>query len=258
MGKPVSWILLDTGAATTMVHRDLVPTDKLTSESVPIRCAHGDVSSYPMAKVSMTIGKYTFPIKVVVSSSLPVPVLLGRGVSDMFQWLPAGRPVKQEGQTGSVFVATTRLQAKVRAQEAHVQLQPQVDPQERLGETFHEGLFGESWERARLTRSQRRAHRVAWREQGRKHSLNLEQEQLKEMQKVDTSLQAIWEEVGRDTGPSTHFFIREGLLYRRARGRGTDNEEIEQLVLPTPNRRTVLELAHSIPWAGHLGKNKTC
>ena len=255
-GKPVSRILLDTGAATTMVHRDLVPTDKLTSESVPIRCAHGDVSSYPMAQVSMTIGKHTFPIKVAVSSSLPVPVLLGRDVPDMFQWLPAGRPVKQESQTGSVFVATTRLQAKVQAQEA--QLQPQVDPQEGLGETFHEDLFGESRERARLTRSQRRAHQVAWREQGRRHSLDLEQEQLKEMQKVDASLQAIWEEVGRDTGPSSRFFIKEGLLYRRARGRGTDDEETEQLVLPTPQRRTVLELAHSIPWAGHLGKKKTC
>ena len=77
------------------------------------------------------------------------------------------------------------------------------------------------------------------------------------MQKVDASLQAIWEEVGRDIRPSTCFFTREGLLYRRARGRGTDDEETEQLVLPTPKRRMVLKLAHSIPWAGYLGK-KTC
>ena len=132
---------------------DLVPTDKFTSESVPIRCANGDVSSYPMAQVSMTIDKHNFPIKVAVSSSLPVPVLLGRNVPDIFQLLPAGRPVKQEGQTGSVFVATTRLQAKVQAQEA--QLQPQVDLKEKLRETFHEDRFGESRERARLTRSQR-------------------------------------------------------------------------------------------------------
>ena len=32
---------------------------------------------------------------------------------------------------------------------------------------------------------------------------------------------------------------------------------MEQIVLPTQGRRTVLELGHQIPLAGHLGKEKT-
>lgn len=55
---------------------------------------------------------------------------------------------------------------------------------------------------------------------------------------------------------TTGFFSREGLLYRRwipPRG----GEEVEQLVLPKVCRTTVLELAHSIPMAEHLGKEKT-
>ena len=39
-------------------------------------------------------------------------------------------------------------------------------------------------------------------------------------------------------------------------GRG-DEAAIEQLVLPTQCRQTVLELAHDVPIAGHLGKEKT-
>ena len=40
----MSDIMLDTG---TLVKRDLVPGQKL----IPIRCAHGDIITYPIAKV---------------------------------------------------------------------------------------------------------------------------------------------------------------------------------------------------------------
>ena len=39
---------------------------------------------------------------------------------------------------------------------------------------------------------------------------------------------------------------------------GRDEElVVEQLILPPKCRRVVLELAHSIPLVGHMGKNKT-
>ena len=40
---------------------------------------------------------------------------------------------------------------------------------------------------------------------------------------------------------------------------GCDNEEVavEQLVLQKQCKKTVLKLAHSIPLAGHLGRDKT-
>ena len=51
-------IVLDTGAAKTMIHRDLVPVETVSSETVDIQCAHGDIVSYPMAEVSMRVGNH--------------------------------------------------------------------------------------------------------------------------------------------------------------------------------------------------------
>ena len=54
------------------------------------------------------------------------------------------------------------------------------------------------------------------------------------------------------------FLEWEGLLYRWWMPRGRDEDiAIEQLVLPTPCRKTVLQLAHELPLAGHMGKKKT-
>lgn len=46
------------------------------------------------------------------------------------------------------------------------------------------------------------------------------------------------------------FVLRGGRLLRVS-------EEGEQLVVSKPLRSKVLEVAHSIPWAGHLGQQKT-
>ena len=79
------------------------------------------------------------------------------------------------------------------------------------------------------------------------------------MQK-DDSLVAV--NKAADGGPSTAgvgFFRRDGLLYRRWQPPGQDSEllVVEQLVLPQACQPTVLALAHTIPLAGHLGRDKT-
>ena len=86
---PVEGIVLDTGAAKTMIHRDLVPVDKVSSETVNIQCAHGDIVSYPMAEVSMRVGNHPFTVKAAVSDRLPVPVLVGREVPEFDKLLGA-------------------------------------------------------------------------------------------------------------------------------------------------------------------------
>ena len=49
-----------------------------------------------------------------------------------------------------------------------------------------------------------------------------------------------------------------GLIYWRWTPPGCDEEMgVEQLVLPKVCRKAVLELAHKIPLAGHMGKDKT-
>ena len=54
------------------------------------------------------------------------------------------------------------------------------------------------------------------------------------------------------------FFKHDGLIYRRWTPPGRDDEMgVEQLVLPKVCQKAVLELAHEIPLAGHMGKEKT-
>ena len=54
------------------------------------------------------------------------------------------------------------------------------------------------------------------------------------------------------------YFQRDGVMYRRwvPQGRG-EKDVVEQVVLPKQCRRAVLELTHTIPLGGHLGKKKT-
>ena len=86
---PVDGVVLDTGAAKTMIHRDLVPVEKVSSETVNIQCAHGDIVSYPMAEVSMRVGDQPFTVQAAVSDRLPVPVLEGREVPEFDKLLGA-------------------------------------------------------------------------------------------------------------------------------------------------------------------------
>ena len=75
---PVEGVVLDTGAAKTMIHRDLVPVEKVSRETVDIQCAHGDSVTCPIVEVSMKVGNHPFTVQAVVSDQLPVPVLVGR------------------------------------------------------------------------------------------------------------------------------------------------------------------------------------
>ena len=91
-------------------------------------------------------------------------------------------------------------------------------------------------------------------------NLNFTSTEMKRQQAEDPTLAAI--RTAAEGGASTAgvgFFKRDGLLYRRWTPPGSNGElfEIEQLVLPMQCRKPVLDLAHQIPMAGHMGKNKT-
>ena len=87
-GKLASDICLDTGCSQTLVHSSLVPPDHLLDETVDIRCAHGDIVSYPVAVAPICIDSEQYTVRVGVSCSLPHSVLLGTDVPGVF--LPSG------------------------------------------------------------------------------------------------------------------------------------------------------------------------
>ena len=56
-GVPVQDILVDSGAAKMMVHKDLVSKEKMMRKEfeVSIQCAHRDSVAYPLARVTVMV-----------------------------------------------------------------------------------------------------------------------------------------------------------------------------------------------------------
>ena len=54
-----------------------------------------------------------------------------------------------------------------------------------------------------------------------------------------------------------HFVEHDGLLYHLWTPRQQPTGTVEQLILPEQFHRMVCKLAHTIPLAGHLGRDKT-
>ena len=82
-------------------------------------------------------------------------------------------------------------------------------------------------------------------------------EKFKQLQVTDPSLESIWKNVQEGSSSGPGFFQRDGLLYRIPSGRDKRATDIEQLVLPVQCREPVMRIAHSVPMAGHLGRDKT-
>ena len=90
-------------------------------------------------------------------------------------------------------------------------------------------------------------------------NLNFASAEMKSQQAEDPTLVAIWAAVeGKASTVGVGFCKRDGLLYQRWIPPGSNGElfEIEQFFLPTQCRKPVLDLAHNMPLAVHMGKNK--
>ena len=80
---------------------------------------------------------------------------------------------------------------------------------------------------------------------------------LQQLQNDDESLMEVRELACQ---ASQQFFKENGILYRKwesKAARELDEGGVTQLVLPRPCRQRVLQLAHAVPMAGHLGKKTT-
>ena len=131
-------------------------------------------------------------------------------------------------------------------------------------ESYTEMLFGVSRSRQRLSKRQKwenNCKRAPGASEDPGHLLEVSREDLVELQRSDEYLDQVWRQVQESPEGKISrggFFLKDGVLYRRwVPVGGEDWREVEQLVLPQQCHRAVLELAHSIPLAGHLGKKKT-
>ena len=129
---------------------------------------------------------------------------------------------------------------------------------------FDNDLFTPGRQRVRLTLCQRRACRrkhAAVGTGGTNITVELSAEELRELQEKDDTLVVLRKVADgqSSTMAGPRFFRRDRLLYRRWTPPGCNEEGmvVEQQVLPVRCREVVVKLAHEIPLAGHVGKDKT-
>ena len=287
-GHMVEDIVLDTGCSKTLIHHALVPQEKmLQGEAVTIRCAHGDNALYPLAMVDLVVDGVPLTVEAAVSKSLPVSVLLGTDVPELVRFLRTD--AKDRNVVGyKALMMVTRAGAKKR--EAEEQIQRQMEDESEVKPTpiaselaaeemqreeelttrgtevnpelcsLDDELFSGGRPRVKLTRSQKRIQRRQHQQDIPVGALDMSAVELQKLQETDPSLAQVRSTCGtREPQESeSHYFNSEGLLFRRwIQRRGKPESAVEQLVLPMQCRKAVLQLAHEVPLAAHLGKNKT-
>ena len=275
-GRIVEGIMLDTGCSRTMVHSDLVSDGQIREgESAVVRCAHGDTAMYPMADICVELDSYTIDTVAAVSNTLPMDVLLGTDVPEL------GMLLSQASERAEVFMATTRAQAKKEAKAERDSLVKELrsgvrpnpilldEPQEEtwnLGEELDDTIFHGGREKLVQSRSQKREGRRIHRAKVcsdppvcMQNTQDISAEELRILQETDPTLGVVRKAVNKESRNRVSFVIKDGLMYRVVVMLLGDSEPYarDQLVLPSQCRSVVMELAHSIPLAGHLGKNKT-
>ena len=120
-GQFVNEIVLDTACKRTIVHQELVPSEKIIEGDVAtIRCAHGDTVLYPLANIEMKVDDQVIQLEAAVLATLPVPVLLEGDVPELKQLLGSNT---QSDSTNSddVMVVVACAQAKRQLEEEIIQ-----------------------------------------------------------------------------------------------------------------------------------------
>ena len=252
-GIPVDAIVIDTACTRTMVHRSLISEECLTGDHITIRCAHGDEMVYPLACITLAVGTVSYFLTVVVSDTLPRTVLLGRdvpGIQTLLQTLPLGQ--------ADALQVTTRSHGPGKATPA-ARENPTPDMQLASLFPFHEDLFGQP----RQPRPRRDNVPILATDVPHSQPVPGDRLTFADQQRSDPTLQTFWGlarsgQQGQQQDFS--FIILSGLLYRQCNTDHTADPTTHhrtQLVLPAHRRLTVLQLAHAVPMAGHMGQAKT-
>ncbi|XP_076844741.1 uncharacterized protein LOC143489530 [Brachyhypopomus gauderio] len=229
--------LIDTGASQTLVSAKCVPNLHVKQElKLRVKCIHGEEQTYPTAAVDIEINGQMYRLNVGILDQIPYTVVLGRDLPILIDLLTSSQ------KTAEAF-AVTRSQAKQNEadsiklmQEMPFNIVPKIKKSRR--ERRYDKVKGTVVSEP-LTVPETNAGELPG--------------NIRELQMQDVSLKPLYLKCnqGNTLGKNElQFKLRDNILYR-VKG------EVEQLVVPTCMRQTVLKMAHSEPWAGHLGQAKT-
>ncbi|XP_032442308.1 uncharacterized protein LOC116734877 [Xiphophorus hellerii] len=260
--------LLDSGCFQSLVRASLLSEEKLSGVGVKISCVHGDEHVYPSAEVYLTVGGQTYLVQVAVVPSLPYSVILGNDIPTLFDLIHqsdyepqvlTNRDAGDLGPTSDIPVEPLKpCNVVTRAQSSKTVL-------EELP------FFGESLETrlGKTKKSKAQKRREKFKGSGDEGIEQLSKpnnlfefdipSDLGALQRDDPTLKPWFEKVTGLGGTNQRrldfledavYIIKGGILYQK-------KGQCETLALPQQFRHKVMELGHSIPWAGHMAFHKT-
>ena len=236
--------LIDSGSSQTFIRGACLGEEGLVGAgSVKVRCIHGDESEHQTADVQVEIEGQTYLLNVGIMDNCPYPVVLGQDVPVLADLLQQHLPQVK----GYVL---TRAQAKANPKE--------VDLWQEL--PFPVGSSGGRDKKPKSVKRREKVLGTPVQEQLPMPPLDVSMVDVTnfgQAQKEDATLITCFNRVRNEEDVSRAalcgkecFVLRGGRLVRIS-------AEGEQLVVPKPLRAKVLNLAHNIPWSGHLGQQKT-
>ena len=230
-----------------------------------VQCAYGDVVTYPLARVELEVEGRALTVEAVVSDTLPQSVLLGTDVPYLSELLKAER-------WGKALMVVTHSQARKEISSNSVQTEspsdgssePEKEPEEtessgqsdvwQMEYNFDDDMFvGNESSKEKKLRSQKRKDRYKHARQkvmARDLTFDVSREELRKLQDEDPAIVSL-----KKRKPQL-LAEHNGLWYHLWTLKHCD-EPIEQLILPKNCHEIVCKLAHTIPLAGHLGRDKT-
>lgn len=251
-GEPVT-ALADSGSFLTLVRRELVPTSSLDySRQEEIVCVHGDRHSYPTADLMVVVNEQPYLLTVGVVEKLPVAAILGWDLPVLLDVLMEKQDQDLKGVAGAVI---TRAQAKaMKTSSPKKEKEPEPEPFSTLDNSLFEG----GTKGPRKSRRQRRFEKgLKSKEPDVKGGLAKDMWEvpgdIAALQRDDETLKPLFEKtvaVDVAKGDKDNFTVDRGVLYVVSDG-------VKRLVVPGACRPMIMHLAHTVPWAGHLGRNKT-
>ena len=247
--------LVDSGSFRTLVRRNLVPTGIVDyDKQEDILCVHGDSHAYPTADLTVVVDEQPYLLTVGVVEKLPVPALLGWDLPVLLDLLSEGETKDSDCVRDLSGPVITRAQARAGVTSDSRQ-EKEPDPFSTLDSSLFEG----GTKGPRKSRRQRRFEKALQSRQpdckgGLKTDMWEVPGDIAAQQREDGTLTPLFAKAvgGPDVakGVKECFIIDCDILYALANG-------VKRLVVPETCRPMIMHLAHTLPWAGHLGRNKT-
>ena len=208
--------------------------------------------SYPTAEVTVVVGEQPYLLTVGVVERLPIAAILGWDLPVLLDVLLEAGPKDSDLGKGLSRHAITRAQARAGVAPDPGQAK---GPDPELFATLDSSMFEGGTKGPRNSRRQRRFEKGLnapepdcakgmWEVPG----------DIGALQREDGTLKPLFAKVvgGLDMakGEKECFVVDSDVLYAVADG-------VKRLVVPVSCRPMIMHLAHTLPCAGHLGRNKS-